>query len=57
MADLIVLTVVLIILGLAISYLVKEKKQGSKCIGCPYAKSCAKKRKNIDNDRRLYFVK
>lgn len=43
MADLIVLTVVLIILGLAIGYLVKEKKQGSKCIGCPYAKSCTKK--------------
>lgn len=46
MADLIVLTVVLVILGLAIGYLVKEKKQGSKCIGCPYAKSCAKKRQN-----------
>lgn len=27
---------------LAVRYLVKEKKKGSKCVGCPYAASCMK---------------
>ena len=28
------------ILFLVIRYLVREKKKGSKCIGCPYAQEC-----------------
>ena len=31
-----------LILFLAIRYIVKEKKKGAKCIGCPYAGSCEK---------------
>lgn len=46
MIDVIVLGIIVLILGLAIGYIVKEKKQGSKCIGCPFAKTCAKKRHN-----------
>ncbi|MDD4200335.1 MAG: hypothetical protein PHS19_02985 [Eubacteriales bacterium] len=30
------------ILGLAITYIVKLKKGGAKCIGCPYACECNK---------------
>lgn len=33
--------IVLIIFG-AVFYIVKQKKSGSKCIGCPYAKTCGK---------------
>lgn len=43
MADLIVILVILAIVGIAISYIVKEKKRGVKCIGCPQAGACAKK--------------
>lgn len=32
------------ILFLAIRYIVKEKKKGAKCIGCPYSGSCTKKK-------------
>ena len=31
-----------LILSLAIRYIVKEKKKGAKCIGCPYSGSCSK---------------
>ena len=29
-----------LILYLAVRYIYKEKKKGTKCIGCPYAGSC-----------------
>lgn len=40
MANFIVIAVVLLIMGAAIAYIVKEKKRGVKCIGCPAAGSC-----------------
>jgi len=39
MTNIIVIAVVALILGLAIGYIVKAKKRGVKCIGCP-AGSC-----------------
>ena len=47
--------VIIIILAIAISiifYLIKAKKRGDRCIGCPYAKKCIKKscqNSTIDN--------
>lgn len=41
MTDLIVIAVLLIILGVAAGYVVKAKKRGQKCIGCPYSKTCS----------------
>ena len=43
MADLIVVAVVLIVLGLVTFYIIRAKKQGQKCIGCPDGCSCAAK--------------
>jgi len=40
MANLIVIAVVLIVLALAALYIVREKKKGHKCIGCPYSGQC-----------------
>ena len=31
-----------VIVFLAVRYIVKEKKRGTKCIGCPYAGDCRK---------------
>ena len=31
-----------LIVTLAVVYIVREKKRGVKCIGCPYADSCQK---------------
>lgn len=42
--DIIIIIIVLIIIGLAIFYLIKSKKNGSKCIGCPGG-SCHPKQK------------
>lgn len=43
MADLIVVVILLIIIGAAIAYIVKAKKSGIKCIGCPSGGSCSGK--------------
>ena len=43
MADLIVVGIVCIIVGVAIAYIVKEKKKGVRCIGCPAAGKCSGK--------------
>lgn len=41
--DIVVVVVLALILGLSMTYIIKKKKQGVKCIGCPNAQSCAKK--------------
>lgn len=38
--DWIILAIVLIIVGCAVGYIIKSKKQGVKCIGCPSGGSC-----------------
>ncbi len=47
MENIIVLLVIIVIIALAISKIVSEKKKGSKCIGCPHSQngSCSKKTK------------
>ena len=39
--DFVIIGVVILIVGGAIAYIVKEKKSGAKCIGCPHGKSCS----------------
>ena len=40
MTDLIILGILVIIIGTAIVYIIKEKKRGVKCIGCPAGGNC-----------------
>ncbi|QDW72847.1 FeoB-associated Cys-rich membrane protein [Lachnospiraceae bacterium KGMB03038] len=40
MADVIVVLILAVLLGSAITYIVKAKKKGVKCIGCPAGGSC-----------------
>ena len=35
--------ILIAILGGAIYYIIKSKKNGQKCIGCPHAKQCGDK--------------
>jgi hypothetical protein len=53
MADLIAIAVIVLILGLAIRYIYKEKKKGTHCIGCPMAGSCHKSEKCKSNDNNV----
>ncbi|MBP3653903.1 MAG: FeoB-associated Cys-rich membrane protein [Oscillospiraceae bacterium] len=41
MTNFIVIAIVAVILGAAIGYIVKEKKKGTVCIGCPSAGTCS----------------
>ena len=42
MADVLVILVILAIVASSICYIVKEKKKGHACIGCPNASKCQK---------------
>lgn len=52
MTDLIALLILVLILGLAVAYIVKAKRRGVKCIGCPAGGNCPSakkmKRKKLD---------
>ena len=41
MEDIIIIAVLVIIIGLAAGYVIKAKKSGKKCIGCPDGGSCS----------------
>ena len=41
MDNAIIIAIVALILGLAIFYIVKSKKSGRKCIGCPDSGNCS----------------
>jgi len=44
-ADIVIVVVLALILGIALLYMRKEKKRGVKCIGCPDAEVCAKRQR------------
>lgn len=44
MANIITLLIILLIAAAAVFHLIKEKKKGRKCIGCPYCDSCNEKK-------------
>lgn len=41
MVDIILMGIVILLVGLAVSYIVKSKKNGVKCIGCPSGGICS----------------
>ena len=41
--DYIAIAVVVLTLSAAVFYIVRAKKRGEKCVGCPYAKQCGGK--------------
>ena len=45
LTDIIAIAVIAAVMGIAVTYIVRQKKKGATCIGCPYAESCAKKAK------------
>ena len=40
LVDWITVAVIALILGGAMAYIVREKRKGKKCIGCPYSDGC-----------------
>ena len=41
--DYIAIAAITLIVGAAVLYIVRAKKRGEKCVGCPYAKECGGK--------------
>lgn len=41
-ATIIAVICLVIVVFLAVRYLYREKKKGSKCVGCPFAEGCRK---------------
>ncbi len=41
MTNFIVIALLVLVVGAAVRYIYKEKKRGTKCIGCPHSKSCS----------------
>ncbi len=41
MVDLIAFVAIAVIVGVAAGYVYREKKRGTKCIGCPEGNSCS----------------
>ena len=39
--DIIAIAVIALIIGGAVTYIIKAKKAGQKCIGCSYSKTCS----------------
>lgn len=39
--DYVIIAVIVLIVGSASAYIIKAKKSGQKCIGCPDANSCS----------------
>ncbi len=45
MENFIIIAILVVIIGCAIAYIVKAKKKGIKCVGCPNAEMCSKAQK------------
>lgn len=42
MENFIIIAILILTVGCAIYYIVKKKKSGAKCIGCPNSEGCSK---------------
>lgn len=40
MINYIIAAIIVLIIALALFYIIKAKKKGQKCIGCPYGSEC-----------------
>jgi len=49
MKNIIALIIIALIIGLALKYIIKSKKSGAKCIGCPSGSNCSAKQKSECN--------
>ena len=48
--EIIAISIIVIIIGLALFYIIKAKKNGRKCIGCPNSKTCSMRNNNTNGN-------
>jgi hypothetical protein len=49
MENIVVIVVLVLIIGLAVTWIIREKKKGIKCVGCPNAQTCSMAQKQKCN--------
>ena len=52
MTDIIVIAAVVVIAALAVGYIIRAKRRGKKCIGCPSGGSCSGSCTGCDCEKR-----
>ena len=57
MATVMAVIAIVVILFLAIRYIVREKRKGVHCIGCPMAGSCTEAYKQMEREMRACIKK
>lgn len=55
MGNLIVIGILLVLVGAAVRYIWKERKKGTRCIGCPAAGHCAGSRCGKSNGNEKIY--
>jgi hypothetical protein len=55
MDDYIVIGLIILIIGGALFYIIRAKKNGQKCIGCPHSKTCNMKSCCDKNGIKEYY--
>ena len=53
MTVIIIIGILLIVVGGAVFYIVKAKKNGAKCVGCPASGTCGKKSCNCESQSEI----
>ncbi len=48
MKEALIMIVLIIIVTCSIMYIIKQKKKGNKCIGCPFSATCQKNKNNCN---------
>lgn len=48
--ELIAIGAILLIMGVAVAYIIKAKKSGRKCIGCPDGATCSHNKKSCNGN-------
>lgn len=51
--EIIAVIVIVLVVGSAVAYIIKQKKSSGKCIGCPFAKECGIKQSGGCNDEHF----
>ena len=41
--EIIAIIAIVLVVGGAVAYLIRAKRRGQKCVGCPYSKECSNK--------------
>ena len=49
--DIVAIIVIALVLAISIGYIVRAKRRGDKCVGCPYAKECGGKCASQHNEK------